>query len=63
MEKINAFLNYNFQLSDTVHITVKTILIVITVFIITALILRLLKRVVTKKLPEEDRLKFTSVFS
>ena len=63
MEKINAFLNYDFKLSDTVHITVKTILIVITVFIITALILRLLKRVVTKKLPEEDRLKFTSVFS
>ena len=63
MEKINAFLNYNFNISDNMHITIKTILIVLLVFIITAFILRLVKKVVTRKLPNEDKLKFTSVFT
>ena len=63
MDKINEFLNYDFKLGDTVHITVKSILIVILVFIVSAAILRFVKRLVTRKLPEEDKLKFTSVFS
>lgn len=63
MEKIKDFLNYNFEFGESIHITVRAILIVIVVFIITAFILRLVKRVVTRKLPNEDRLKFTSVFT
>ncbi|MCK5400770.1 MAG: mechanosensitive ion channel [Flavobacteriaceae bacterium] len=63
MEKLIEFLNYNIKLGDAVHITVKAILIVLLVFIITAFILRLIKKVVTRKLPKEDKLKFTSVFT
>ena len=63
MEKLVEFLNYNIKLGDAVHITVKAILIVLLVFIITAFILRLIKKVVTRKLPKEDKLKFTSVFT
>lgn len=63
MEKLNEFLNYDFKFGETVHISVKTILVVIAVFIITAIILRIIKKLVTKKVPIEDRLKFTSVFS
>ena len=63
MKKVIDFLNYNIKFSDTVHIAVKSILIVLIVLIITALILRLIKKVVTRKLPEEDKLKFTSVFT
>jgi small-conductance mechanosensitive channel len=63
MKKINEFLNYSIEIGDSVHITVKAILIVLLVFIVTALILRLIKKVVTRKLPHEDKLKFTSVFT
>jgi len=63
MEKINNFLNYEFEFGSTVHISVKTILVVIIVFILTALLLRGIKKLVTRKLPDEDKLKFTSVFS
>ena len=63
MKEINTFLNYSFELGETAHISVKVILIVILVFIFTAFILRIIKKVVTRKLPPEDKLKFTSLFS
>ncbi|WP_347922427.1 mechanosensitive ion channel domain-containing protein [Pontimicrobium sp. SW4] len=63
MEKIINFLNYDFKFSENIHISVKTILVVIVVFILTAIILKGIKRLATRKLPEEDKLKFTSVFS
>lgn len=63
MDKLNEFLNHDFRFGETVHITVKTILVVIVVFIITAILLRIFKKLATRKLPEEDKLKFTSVFS
>lgn len=63
MEKINEILNHDFILGEQVHITVKTILVVIVVLILTNIILRVFKKLATRKLPEEDKLKFTSVFS
>ncbi len=63
MEQINDFLNYDFKFGSDIHITVKAILIVIAVFIITAVLLRLLRRLVTKRLPDHDKPKFVSVFS
>lgn len=63
MKTIKEFLNYDFKFGDVVHITVKHVLIVAIVFILTAIILKLLKKFVTRKLPKEDKLKFTSVFS
>jgi len=63
MEKIRNFLNYDFRFSENIHISVKTILVVIVVFVLTAIILKGIKKLATRKLPEEDKLKFTSVFS
>ncbi len=63
MEKLKTFLNHDFRFGESVHITVKSILIILLVFIITAIILRVIKKIVTRKLPIEDKLKFTSVFS
>ncbi|WP_317130371.1 mechanosensitive ion channel family protein [Pontimicrobium aquaticum] len=63
MEKIKNFLNYEFEFGNTVHISIKTILVVIVVFILTAMLLKGIKKLVTRKLPDEDKLKFTSVFS
>lgn len=63
MKEINEFLNYKIYAGDSVSISIKMVLILIAVFIITAIILKGLKRLITRKLPEQDKLKFTSVFS
>jgi len=63
MEKIKSFLSYNFEIGDKIHITVQSILILIAVFIVTAIVLKGVKKLVTRKLLEEDKLKFNSVFS
>jgi small-conductance mechanosensitive channel len=63
MRKLINFLNYDFTFGNTVHITVKSLILVVLIFILTAILLRLFKKFTTRKLPEEDKLKFTSVFS
>lgn len=63
MEGFKDFLNYDFRITENVHITVKSILIVIVVLIITSLILKAIRKFATRKLPEHDKLKFSSVFT
>lgn len=63
MEKIINFLNYDFKFGNTVHISVKSLILVVLIFVLTAILLRFFKKFTTRKLPEEDKLKFTSVFS
>ncbi|WP_120202778.1 mechanosensitive ion channel family protein [Ichthyenterobacterium magnum] len=63
MNKVKEILNYNFQFSENIHITVKTILIVIVIMVLTALLLKGIKNLVTRKLPANDKPKFKSVFS
>jgi len=63
MEKIKSFLSYSFEIGDKIHITVQSILILIAIFIVTAIVLKGVKKLVTRKLLDEDKLKFNSVFS
>ncbi len=64
MENLSKFFNYEiFKFGDSGHLTIKMVLVVLAVFIITAILLKAIKKIVTRKLPEEDKLKFTSVFS
>ena len=63
MSKLKDFLNYSLPISEDIHIDVKTILFVIIVFIITGLFLKLIKKIVNRKLDEEDKGKFKAVFS
>lgn len=64
MKEINEFLNEDIiTFGANGHLSPKMILIIIVVFVITAIILKGLKKLITRKLPEEDKLKFTSVFS
>jgi len=63
MNKINEILNYSFSFGEKISISVKTLLILILVMILTSLILRLIRRLVTRKLPPNDKTKFISVFS
>tara|TARA_R110002051_G_scaffold190136_1_gene259214 strand:+ start:1461 stop:2303 length:843 start_codon:yes stop_codon:yes gene_type:complete len=48
--------------SDSINISVGTILTVIVVIIIVTILLKLVHKVVTSKLPEEDKNKFVSIF-
>jgi small-conductance mechanosensitive channel len=63
MEEINSFLNFNIELGKGVHITVKQILLVFAILVVATFILRLIKKVVIKRLNDEDKLKFNSIFS
>jgi len=60
--EIKAFLNKHFDFSDSISISVKDILIIITVIFITTFILRVVLRIITRKLPEDDKGKFNVVF-
>lgn len=48
--------------SDTIHITIGTILLIITALIFVSYLLKLIKKIVNAKLPEEDKNKFASIF-
>jgi small-conductance mechanosensitive channel len=63
MNKFKEFLNYSIDISEGIHIDVKTILFVILVFFLTGLFLKLIKKIVNRKLDQEDKGKFKAVFS
>jgi len=63
MEQLKSFLNYTVSLGENFKISVKAILIIIVVFFITSLILRVIRVGITKKIRQEDRGKFITVFS
>lgn len=60
---IKDFFNYQFTMGESIHITVLQILIIILVFIITSYVLKVIRKLMTKKLPAEDKLKFVGIFS
>ena len=59
---IKDFLGTSVFFSETVHITIGTILIIIGALIFVSYLLKLIKRLINAKLPEEDKNKFTSIF-
>jgi small-conductance mechanosensitive channel len=62
MDKLLEFLNYEFKLGENTHITVKVLLIFIIALIIASYVLKLLRKLLTRKLPHDDKVKFISVF-
>lgn len=63
MERITEILNYTFHITSDINISVKDILLVLIVIFITSIILNLLRRVLTRKLPGDDKIKFKILFS
>ncbi|MEO9569716.1 MAG: mechanosensitive ion channel domain-containing protein [Polaribacter sp.] len=63
MEKINQFLDFSIIRTSNINIDVKTILFVIIVFILTGQLLKLIKKIVNRKLHDEDKDKFKAVYS
>lgn len=63
MEKIKEFLNYKLSFNEDIFITVKTLLVVILAIIITGFLLNVIRRLISRKLPPDDKVKFISIFS
>ncbi len=59
---IAEFLNKSIYDSGEIHITVQTILVLVITLLLTHLILRSVRRLVTKKLPADYKLRFKTVF-
>jgi small-conductance mechanosensitive channel len=59
---IKGFFSYRIYDSDTVHITIGTFLTIIIALFIVTYVLKLVHRIVTAKLPDEDKNKFISIF-
>jgi len=63
MSEFNEILNYKFHFSDAISVSVKGILFILLVILITSLVLKLLKRLITRNLPKDDKAKFSTVFA
>ncbi len=63
MREIKDFLNKPIHLFGDHYISIKVILIISLVLLITTLLMRLIKRIVYRRLTQDSQLKFKSVFS
>ena len=63
MDQLNNILNYKFEFSKEISISIKAILATILILLIASLLLKLLKKIVTKHLQQTDKYKFDTVFS
>lgn len=63
VEEANSILDFSLPFSKEISITVQGLLFVTVALIITSFILKFVRRFVTRKMPENDKLKFVSVFS
>ena len=63
MKEIKDILSWSFNLTETVKISIQTIFILLFVLFIAKLFLRLLRKLISRKLPKDDKLKFNAVFS
>lgn len=61
-EKISSVLNTHYDFTNEISISVKDVLVIIAVIFLTTLLLRIALKILTKKLPEDDKLKFEVVF-
>lgn len=63
MKELKEILNYTFEITKEVQISVKGLLLVFVILILTSIFLTILKRLVTRRLPDDDKAKFKVVFS
>lgn len=63
VEEAKSILDYSLTFSKEISITVKGLLFVIIALILTSFLLKLVRRFITRKMPDNDKVKFVSVFS
>lgn len=62
LEILKDFLSFSIFKTEKVNITMVTLLMVIAAFLATSLVLRFIRKLITRKLPAEDHNKFISLF-
>jgi len=62
MNKVKDFLSLHIYKDDDITITIGTFLLILISCILAFYILKLLRKLITSKLPEEDKNKFVSIF-
>ena len=63
MEELNTILNYTFHFSKEINISIKAILLLIIVLILASVLFNFMKKLVVKRLRNDDKNKFDTVFS
>ncbi|CAM1342889.1 mechanosensitive ion channel family protein [Tenacibaculum amylolyticum] len=63
MKQIQNILNYTFEYNKQISISVKSILILIVIIVLTSFLLRLFEKYIKRKLHSNDKNKFDTVFS
>lgn len=61
-ETIKGFLSQNMTIGNDISISILDILVVITAIFITTIVLRIFLKLITRKLPKEDKSKFNVVY-
>jgi small-conductance mechanosensitive channel len=61
-EKFKDFLNLHLDLTKDISISILDLLVVVTVVVFTTVILKIFFRIITRKLPENDKGKFNVVY-
>lgn len=61
-EKFKDFLNLHLDLTKDISISILDLLVVVTVVVLTTVILKIFFRIITRKLPENDKGKFNVVY-
>ncbi|MEP3836320.1 MAG: mechanosensitive ion channel domain-containing protein [Algibacter sp.] len=61
-ENISEFLNLHFDFSNDISVSIKDVIVVITVIFITTLLLKVVLKIITRNLPSENKGKFNVVY-
>ncbi|QNK78926.1 mechanosensitive ion channel family protein [Winogradskyella undariae] len=61
-ESTKAFLNKNLTIGENISISILDVIIVITAIFITTIVLRIILKIITRKLPEDNKGKFNVVY-
>lgn len=63
VEEANSILDYTIVFSEKISITVQGVFMIIIALLITSIVLKFIRRFLTRKLPNNDKQKFITVFS
>lgn len=62
MQQLKEFLDFTLFSSDNISIKLWQIFLVLLVFLFTGLVLKFIRNLITRKLPQDDKNKFISIF-
>lgn len=63
VEEANSILDYTFVFSKEISITVKGLLFIAIALVLTSIVLKFVRQFITRKLSDNDELKFKTIFS